>query len=59
MKLLLTAFEPFGGDTINSTQETLKMIPETVDGAGIVSVCLPVVFGKSVDLLLEMIVLDE
>ena len=31
------------------------MIPETVDGAGIVSVCLPVVFGKSVDMLMETI----
>ncbi len=55
MKLLLTAFEPFGGDTVNSTQEILKMIPGTINGAGIVSVCLPVVFGRSVDLLREMI----
>lgn len=47
MKLLLTAFEPFGGENINSALETMRQIPENVCGAQIVKCCLPVAFGKS------------
>ncbi len=55
MKLLVTAFEPFGEDAVNSSEETLRMIPERIDGARIISVCLPVVFGKSVDMLRDVV----
>ncbi len=55
MKLLLTAFEPFGGDEFNSTAEVLSLIPSEIEGAQVVSVCLPVVFGKSVEILRETI----
>lgn len=55
MKLLLTAFEPFGEDHINSTDEILNLIPGRVAGAQVVSLCLPVVFGKSLDVLRDAI----
>lgn len=51
MKLLVTAFEPFGGEELNSAQETLRLIPDEIHGAQIVKVDLPVVFGSSIKCL--------
>lgn len=48
MKILLTAFEPFGGDTVNPAQEAVRLVPDTVAGAQIVKLDVPVVVGKSV-----------
>lgn len=55
MKLLVTAFEPFGGEKLNSAQEALRSVPDQINGAGIVKACLPVVFGRSMEMLREMI----
>ena len=55
MKLLVTAFDPFGGDEINSAKETLAQIPEEISGAEIIKCCLPVVFGRSIQCLWNVI----
>lgn len=55
MKLLVTAFEPFGGEKLNSAQEALRSVPDQINGAGIVKACLPVVFGRSMEMLREVI----
>lgn len=47
MKILITGFEPFGEDDLNPTQEVLSDIPDEINGAAIVKMCLPVVFGDS------------
>jgi len=31
MKLLITGFDPFGGETINPAWEAVKLLPQTVD----------------------------
>lgn len=49
MKILLTAFEPFGGDTVNPAQEAVALVADTVAGAQIVKIDVPVVFGKSIE----------
>lgn len=49
MKILLTAFEPFGGEKVNPAQEALKDVPDVFAGAGIVKLTVPTVFGKSVE----------
>ena len=49
MKILLTAFEPFGGDTVNPAQEAVALVADEVDGARIVKVDVPVVFGKAIE----------
>ena len=49
MKILLMAFEPFGGEKVNPAQEALKDVPDVVAGAGIVKLTVPTVFGKSVE----------
>jgi pyroglutamyl-peptidase len=51
-KLLLTGFEPFGGDTINPSWEVARALDgELVDGARVVAVQLPCVFGQALDVL--------
>ena len=49
MKILLTAFEPFGGDTVNPAQEAVRLVSDTVAGAKIVKADVPVVIGKSIE----------
>lgn len=48
MKLLLTAFDPFGGSPINPALEAVKLVGE-VAGAQIVKLEVPTVFGKSIE----------
>lgn len=48
MKLLLTAFDPFGGSSINPALEAVKLVADEVAGVGIVKLEVPTVFGKSV-----------
>lgn len=55
MKLLVTSFDPFGNDTLNSAHEALKMVPDEIDGSQIMKICLPVVFGDSMEILREEI----
>lgn len=45
MKLLLTAFEPFGGENINPAEEVLRLLPEELAGLHIIKLVLPTVFG--------------
>ena len=49
MKLLLTAFEPFGGSSVNPAQEALRLVPDRVGDADIHRLEVPVVFGEAVD----------
>ena len=51
MKILVTAFEPFGGELLNSSREALTLADEKTAGADIVKLILPVVFGESARLL--------
>ena len=48
MKLLLTAFDPFGGSPINPAQEAVKLVADRVAGVEIVKLEVPTVFGKSI-----------
>jgi pyroglutamyl-peptidase len=56
MRILLIGFEPFGGDAINSSQETLKAV--TCDEFGdveVVAKILPVSFKRVGDVLVSLI----
>lgn len=46
MKILVTGFEPFGGETLNPSAEVLDALPDTIAGAEIVKIMLPVVRGE-------------
>ena len=49
MKILLTAFEPFGGDTVNPAEEAIALVKSEIKGAEIVKCRVPVVFGKAIE----------
>ncbi len=51
--ILITAFEPFGEDTINPTQMVLEKLPSEIDGFHIEKLLLPVEFIKSQEILLD------
>ena len=53
MKILLTGFEPFGGESINPAQEAVKLVKDEIKGAEIVKCYVPVVFGKAIDTVHE------
>ena len=55
MKVLITGFNPFGGETINPAFEAIKLLEDTIDGAVIIKREIPTVFNKSIKLLEEMI----
>ncbi|MED5018669.1 pyroglutamyl-peptidase I [Paenibacillus chibensis] len=56
MKILITAFEPFGGDEINPTQRLLEDIAkESIQGAEIHTLLLPVVFDACSEKLIASI----
>lgn len=55
MKLLLTAFDPFGGERINPAQEAVKLVSEQVGNVQIIKHDVPTVFGKSVEVVTDII----
>ena len=46
MKILVTGFDPFGGQAINPAFEAVKLLPDVIGGAEIVKIEIPTVFGK-------------
>lgn len=55
MKLLLTGFTPFAGETINPALEAVKHVKPEIAGMEIVKLEVPTVFGESVRLVAEAI----
>ncbi|MBQ5341000.1 MAG: pyroglutamyl-peptidase I, partial [Oscillospiraceae bacterium] len=41
MKVLLTAFDPFGGEPVNPAQEAVAAVADNIAGAEIVKVVVP------------------
>ena len=48
MKILLTAFEPFGGETMNPALEAVKRIADHVGDTEVIRLTVPTVFYKSI-----------
>lgn len=53
MKILLTAFDPFGGEPVNPAQEAVEAVRDNIAGAQIVKQIVPTVFGKSIETVHE------
>ena len=51
MKILITGFDPFGGETVNPAYEAVKLLPERIAGAEIVKLEIPTEFEKSMEIL--------
>ena len=48
MKVLITGFDPFGGESINPAWEAVKVIKDEIAGAEIVKMQIPTVVRKSI-----------
>lgn len=55
MKVLMTAFDPFGGEEVNPAFEAVKLLADEIAGAEIIKKEIPTVFDKSVKLLDQFI----
>lgn len=55
MKILITGFDPFGGESINPALEAVKKLPDTILGQEIIKIEIPTVFRKSLEKIEENI----
>lgn len=58
MKILVTAFEPFGDNDKNASLEVLNAL-EPADGRELIKLVVPVVFGKAADIVNNTIDLER
>lgn len=52
MKILITAFEPFGGEKINTSAAVLDLLPDAIGIHAVYKLLLPVVFEKAAGIAL-------
>lgn len=52
-KLLITGFDPFGGESVNPSWEAVKLLPETIGTYEITKLQIPTVFGLGAQAVLE------
>ena len=55
MKILVTGFDPFGGDKINPAIESVKKLPDEIAGAQIIKLEIPTVCHQSLKVIDEAI----
>ncbi len=53
MKILVTGFDPFGGESINPAWEAVKKLPKKIGKTEVHILQIPTVFKKSIDLIVE------
>jgi len=59
LKVLVTGFEPFGGEKINPSWEAVQRLPDEVDDVGIVRFRLPVTFNGVKEALPRLIIKEH
>lgn len=52
-KLLITGFEPFGGDAINPSWDAVDRLPDVINGYMLYKIKLPVVFREAARIVLS------
>lgn len=55
MKLLLTGFDPFGGEPINPAWEAVKLVSDQICDVEVVKIQVPTVFNKSINTVAKAI----
>ena len=55
MKVLLTGFDPFGGEAVNPAQEAVQRVSDNINGAEVIKITIPTVQTKSVKAIEEAI----
>lgn len=56
MKILVTGFDPFGGELVNPAIETVKRLRDNISGAEIIKLEIPTVCHKSLRIIEEAVV---
>lgn len=51
MKILVTGFDPFGGEPINPALEAVKGLAPVINGAEVIQLEIPTVFGKAAEVV--------
>lgn len=59
MKILITGFNPFGGEDINPAYEAAKRLPDEIAGMEIVKAEIPTVFHQSAEVVRGLLVEDD
>ena len=52
MKVLVTGFDPFGGESVNPAWEAVRRLPDTVSRYALTRLQIPTVFGKAAETVL-------
>lgn len=52
-KILITGFEPFGGEQINPSWNAVLRLPDHIGDYQLTKLCIPVVFGESAELVIN------
>ena len=52
-RLLITGFDPFGGETVNPSWEAVKLLPEVIGKYELCKLEIPTVFGLAAETVLE------
>lgn len=52
-ELLITGFDPFGGEKLNPSWEAVKLLPESIGGYHLTKLQIPTVFGEGAQKVLE------
>ena len=53
-KLLITGFEPFGGESINPSWEAVSRLPDEIGSWSLTKLRIPVVFGVAADAVMQV-----
>ena len=48
MKILITGFDPFGGEDINPAYEVVKKVKDNICGADVIKFQVPTAFNESI-----------
>lgn len=59
MKVLITGFQPFGGETINPSFEVVRALRCDITKAELIKLELPTVFGKSIEMVTAAIAKEK
>lgn len=52
-KVLITGFDPFGGQAVNPSWEAVRLLPDEIGDCRLIKLQLPTVFGKAAAKVLE------
>ncbi|WP_407887996.1 pyroglutamyl-peptidase I [Levilactobacillus sp. N40-8-2] len=59
MKILVTGFDPFGGESTNPAIEAVKQLPDEISGAHIVKLEIPTVFNRCAEVVRQAIFVEQ